>query len=181
MLKGERCFSAKCGMTRRPYVPGQHGPTQRTKLSEYGRQLREKQKIKKIFGLSEKGLSRIYGEAERRTGNSAENLLKLIESRLDNMVYRSGIGASRSDSRQIVSHGHVKVDGTKLSIPSSTIKPGQKISFDNTVKFDTKKVKHSAWIKYHEKAKEFEYLHMPSREETDLNINENLVVEYYSR
>lgn len=181
MLKGERCFSAKCGITRRPYIPGQHGPNQRTKLSEYGRQLREKQKIKRIFGLSEKDLSKVYTEAERRTGNSAENLVQLIESRLDNMVYRSGIGASRSDSRQIVSHGHTKVDGIKLDVPSAIVKPGQKISFDSSVKYDTKKLKNSAWIKYDEKNKAFEYLHMPSREETDLNINESLVVEYYSR
>lgn len=181
MLKGERCFSAKCAITRRPYVPGQHGPTQRTKLSEYGRQLREKQKIKRIFGLSEQDLSRIYQEAERRVGNSAQNLVQLIESRLDNYVYRAGIGASRSDARQIVAHGHVSVDGKKLSIPSAIVKPGQKVSFDKSVKLDSKKIKHSSWIKYDEKAKSFEYINMPTREETDLNINENLVVEYYSR
>lgn len=181
ILKGERCFSAKCSVTRRPYVPGQHGPVQRIKLSEYGRQLREKQKVKKIFGLSEADLSRLYSEADRRTGNTAENLVKLIESRLDNLVYRSGIGASRSDSRQIVSHGHVTVNGRKLSIPSASIKPGQKISFGKVVKIDPKKTKSSSWMKWDDKHKDCEYLRTPSRDEIDLNINENLVVEYYSR
>ena len=181
ILKGERCFSAKCAITRRPYVPGQHGPTQRTKLSEYGRQLREKQKVKKIFGLSEADLSKLYKEADRRTGNTAENLVQLIESRLDNLVYRSGIGESRSNSRQIVSHGHVKLDGRKLSIPSAMVKPGQKVSFDKTVKIDTKKAKSSSWLKWDDKTKACEYLRMPTREEIDLNINENLVDEYYSR
>lgn len=181
ILKGERCFSAKCSVTRRPYAPGQHGPTSRTKLSEYGRQLREKQKIKKIFGLSESDLRKLYAEAERRTGNSAENLIKLIESRLDNIVYRAGIGESRSNSRQIVSHEHVLVGGHKLSIPSASIKPGQMISFAKGIKIDPKKIKTSSWLRYDEKTKSFEYLRMPARDEIDLNINENLVVEYYSR
>lgn len=162
-------------------MPGQHGPVLRTKLSEYGRQLREKQKIKKIFGLSEGALRKLYAEAERRSGNSAENLVKLIESRLDNLVYRAGIGASRSDSRQIVSHEHVKVNDRKLSIPSAIIKPGQKISFAKDIKIDAKNSRVSSWLKYDEKTKSFEYLRMPTREEIDLNINENLVVEYYSR
>lgn len=181
ILKGERCFSAKCAMTRRPYVPGQHGPTSRTKLSEYGRQLREKQKIKKIFGLSEADLRKLYAEAERRSGNTAENLVQLIESRLDNIVYRSGVGASRSESRQIVSHAHVNVAEKRLSIPSASLKPGQKLSFDKSVKIDSKSIKTSPWIKFDEKKKSFEYLRLPNRDELDLNINENLVVEYYSR
>lgn len=181
ILKGERCFSAKCAVTRRPYVPGQHGPTQRTKLSEYGRQLREKQKVKKIFGLSEADLKKLYLEADRRTGNTAENLVRLIESRLDNLVYRAGVGASRSDSRQIVAHAHVSVDKRKLSIPSASIKPGQTVSFSKKVKIDAKKAKAATWLKFDEKSGSFEYLRMPLRDEIDLNINENLVVEYYSR
>lgn len=181
MLKGERCFSPKCAIIRRPYIPGQHGPNSRTKLSEYGRQLREKQKIKRIYGLSESDLAKIYTEAERLTGNTAENIVKLIESRIDNIVYRTGVSQSRSDARQIVSHGHVFLDGKKLSIASAQVLPGQKIAFDKSVKVETKKIKPAPWIKQDDKDKSFEYLSKPSREEIDLNINENLVVEYYSR
>lgn len=181
MLKGERCFSAKCALTRRPYIPGQHGPSSRTKLSEYGRQLREKQKIKRIYGLSESDLERVYREAERIQGNTAENIIKLIESRVDNVVYRTGVCQSRSDSRQVVSHGHVLLDGKKMSTASAQVNPGQSISFDKTVKVETKKIKPASWIKQNEKTKTFEYTTRPSREEIDLNINENLVVEYYSR
>lgn len=181
MLKGERCFSGKCAMTRRPYAPGQHGPNSRTKLSEYGRQLREKQKVKRIYGLSEVSLRKLYEEASSSSGNTSELLLQLIESRIDNLIYRCGIGASRSDSRQIVSHGHVRVGGTKLDVPSAIIKPGQIMELSNKSKIDLSKIKTSAWIKKDDKKKTFEYLHVPNKEEIDLNINEKLVVEYYSR
>ena len=181
MLKGERCFSAKCAMTRRPYVPGQHGPTSRTKLSEYGRQLREKQKIKRIFGLSEGDLSRVYREAERLSGNTAENIIKIIESRMDNFIYRAGIGSSRSHARQIVSHALVMLNGKKMSVPSAQVKPGDLITFYKSFKIDSKKIKPSPWIGFNDKNTSFEYLRQPSREDINLNINENLVVEYYSR
>lgn len=181
MLKGERCFSVKCAATRRPYAPGQHGPNSRTKLSEYGRQLREKQKIKRIYGLSESDLLRVYNEADRLAGNTAENIVRLLESRADNIIYRCGVSSSRSNARQIVSHAHTAIDGKKTSIPSAQLKISQKISIDKSFKTDDKKVKPAPWIKYDEKAKTFEYLRLPCREEIDLNINENLVVEYYSR
>ncbi len=181
MLKGDRCFSAKCAIVRRPYAPGQHGPTSRTKLSEFGRQLREKQKVKKIYGLSEKDLSRIYATASKSSGNTAETMTATIESRIDNLVYRCGVGTSRSESRQIVAHNHVLVDARKLSSPSAIVHPGHKISFDKTIKLDSKKLTISSWIKYDEKSKSFEYLHSPSKDEIDLNIDEKLVVEFYSR
>lgn len=181
MLKGERCFGTKCAMTKRPYVPGQHGPNQRVKISEYGRQLREKQKVKRIYGLSESDLKRIYVEADRLSGNTAENLIKLIESRLDNAVYRTGICDSRSSARQITSHKHVFIDDSKVSIPSIRIKIGQKLSFDKTITSEFKKLKPAAWIKLDDKTHKFEYLRLPSREELDFNVNESLVVEYYSR
>lgn len=181
MLKGERCFSAKCAMTRRSYAPGQHGPNSRTKLSEYGRQLREKQKIKRIYGISESDLKTIYNSADKSTGNTSEILLQLLESRIDNIVYRSGVGASRSDARQIVSHNHTYVDGKKLSSPSAHVKIGQIITFDKNVAIDFGKTNTAAWIKKDDKKKQFEYIHAPSRDEIDLNINEKLVVEFYSR
>ncbi len=181
MLKGERCFSAKCAMTRRPYTPGQHGPSSHSKLSEYGRQLREKQKIKRIYGISESDLKNIYNLADKSTGNTSEILLQLLESRIDNLVYRSGVGISRSNARQIVSHNHTYVDGKKLSSPSAQVKMGQTISFDKNVAIDFGKINTSAWIKKDDKKKRFEYSHIPTREEIDLNINEKLVVEFYSR
>ncbi len=181
MLKGERCFGAKCAMTRRPYHPGQQGPNSRTKLSEYGRQLREKQKLKRIYGLSEASLRRFFDMADKSSASTSDILLQLIESRVDNLVYRAGVGASRSDSRQIVSHGHVKVDGVKLDVPSAQVKPGQIIEIDNKLKIDIKKTKSSPWLKKDEKKRSFELLHLPNKEEIDLNINEKLVVEFYSR
>ncbi len=181
MLKGERCFSAKCSITRRSYQPGQHGPTARYKISEYGRQLREKQKLKRIYGISESDLKNIYIKADKATGNTSELIIQLVESRIDNIIYRCGIGDSRSQARQIVSHNHVLVDNKKISSPSAIIKSGQIISLDKSVKLDIKKIKNSPWIKKDEKKNHFELLHLPNKEEIDININEKLVVEFYSR
>lgn len=181
MLKGERCFSAKCALTRRSYHPGQHGPNARYKLSEYGRQLREKQKLKRIYGISENDLKSIYAKADKATGNTSELLINLVESRIDNIVYRCGIGDSRSQSRQIVSHNHVFVDNKKVFSPSASIKIGQVITFDKNLGLDIKKSKNAAWIKKDEKKNHFELLHLPNKDEIDLNINEKLVVEFYSR
>ncbi len=181
MLKGERCFSPKCAITRRSYIPGQHGPTSRSKLSEYGRQLREKQKTKRIYGIAENDIRRIYQASDKMTGNKAINFMNLLESRLDNVIYRCGVVSSRSEARQVVNHGHVMLNGKKLSIPSAKVSVGDVITFKKEHNLNGKKIKSASWIKHDEKKNSFNYLQNPSREEIDLNINENLVLEYYSR
>ena len=132
-LKGERCTSKKCAMERRPVAPGQHG-TGRKKASEYSVQLREKQKAKRAYGLLEKQFRGYYKEAERMRGVTGENMLALIERRLDNVVYRMGIGASRAQCRQIVNHGHITVNGKSVDIPSYQVKIGDVISVHETSK-----------------------------------------------
>ena len=128
-LKGERCTSKKCAMERRPVIPGQHGQSRRrVTFSEYGTQLREKQKVKRMYGILEKQCREYYEEAERMKGVTGENMLSLIERRLDNVVYRMGIGASRAQCRQIVNHGHITVNGKRVNIPSFLVKPGDVVA-----------------------------------------------------
>ena len=128
-LKGERCTTKKCAMERRPVIPGQHGNSRRrVTFSEYGTQLREKQKVKRMYGVLEKQFRDYYEEAERMKGVTGENMLSLIERRLDNVVYRMGIGASRAESRQIVNHGHITVNGKTVNIPSYIIKVDDVVS-----------------------------------------------------
>src|SRR4029078_11049553 len=130
-LKGERCYTDKCAIERRAYAPGQHGQS-RKKVSEYGTQLREKQKARRVYGVLEKQFRGYYEEASRRKGITGETLLQILESRLDNVVYRSGFGASRPEARQIVKHGHILVNGKRVDIPSYIVKPGDVISFAET-------------------------------------------------
>lgn len=182
MLKGDRCFTTKCSFSRRSYVPGDHGPMQRTKLSEYGRQLREKQKSKAIYGLSESALSRYYKDADVKEGNTTENLIAMMESRLDNVVYRAGFASSRSQAKQKVSHGLVSLNGRKVTVPSISVGKDDKIQVLYNI--DDKNVKSDNvpnWLKVDGKKKEICIKHIPSREEVDLSINEKLVAEYYSR
>ena len=179
MLKGDRCFSPKCAVVTRPYIPGQHGPNSRIKLSEYGRQLREKQKIKRIYGLSESDMRKYYAMAEKSEGSTTENLISLIESRLDNAVFRTGLAPSRNASRQLVSHGKVQKNGRKITIPSYMVSPKEVFSFN--FKIDENVESKSNWINVDLKKKVIEIKHIPSREEIELNVNESLVVEYYTR
>lgn len=186
-LKGERCLSKKCAMEKRPVVPGQHGQG-RKKVTEYGKQLREKQKVKRAYGLLEKQMRAYYEEAERVSGVTGETMLSLIERRLDNVVYRMGIGASRAEARQIVNHGHICVNGKKVDIPSYQVKAGDIISIKENKRniemfkaLKEVKVVLPKWLEFDATKLEGKVLDLPRRDDIDLNIEEHLIVEHYSR
>lgn len=192
-LKGERCMSTKCAMERRPYPPGQHGrETQfrRGRASDYSRQLREKQKVRRIYGVLEKQFRRYYKEAVRRKGLTGENLLVLLESRLDNVVYRLGFADSRPQARQLVQHGHFWLNGRSTNIPSRLVKPGDLISVRQQSRQKTYFKERSqimeergvpGWLSLDLRNMSGRILNLPSREEMDLPVNELLIVEYYRR
>ena len=186
-LKGERCLSKKCAMEKRPVVPGQHGQG-RKKVTEYGRQLREKQKVKRAYGILEKQMRAYYAEAERLSGVTGETMLSLIERRLDNVIYRMGIGASRAEARQIVNHGHICVNGRKVNIPSYQVKAGDIISIkENKRNIEMFKVLKEVkvvlpkWLEFDATKLEGKILDLPRRDDIDLTIEEHLIVEHYSR
>lgn len=190
MLKGEKCVSQKCPIEKgRKYPPGQHG-RKPVKLSEYGKRLREKQKLKYMAGINEEQLKRYFNLAQRQKGLVGENLLKLIERRLDNVVYRLSWAPSRAAARQIVTHGHVKVNGRKLNIPSYLVNVGDKIELDTSVR-DNIYIKKSlenfgerlpSWIKYLTEDKfSAEIVALPDRESCSFPVNETLIVEFYSK
>ena len=188
-LKGERCTSKKCAMESRAFAPGQHG-TLRKKSSEYSIQLREKQKAKRAYGLLEKQFHEYYEEAERLPGVTGENMLSLIERRLDNVVYRMGMAECRRDARQLVLHGHFTVNGKKVNIPSLIVKPGDVIavkeSSRSSVKFKTLAeseggVRIPKWIDSDKKNFTAKVVAMPAREDIDFEFNEQLIVELYSK
>ena len=186
-LKGDRCFGPKCPIERRgAQPPGQHGKKRVRRLSDYGIHLREKQKVKRTYSVLEKQFRNYYQMAQKSRGNTGERLLQLLESRLDNVVFRLGIVSSRSLSRQLVNHGHVKVDNSKVSIPSFQVKPGQTISLSDRgskLKFvkDSleKKIAPAKWLS--RKAMVGRVDRLPKREELDDSIRENLIIEFYSR
>ncbi|NTU69501.1 30S ribosomal protein S4 [bacterium] len=190
-LKGDRCFSAKCAFTKKAYAPGQHGSSFSRRPSEYGQQLREKQKVKRIYGVLEKQFRTYFEKAAKQDGVTGENLLKLLERRLDNAVYRCGFGDSRRLSRQMVSHGHIQVNGKKVSIASFLVKTGDVISFSSKFKKSPsyvlieEKAKSNKtvqdWLKLDAKAMQVTVAKDPARDNVDAEINENLIVEYYSR
>lgn len=186
-LKGERCTSKKCAMERRPVPPGQHGMG-RKKASEYSVQLREKQKAKRAYGLLEKQFHSYYEEAERMRGVTGENMLALIERRLDNVVYRMGIGASRAQCRQIVNHGHITVNGKSVDIPSYQVKIGDVIAVHETSKDNAlfkelrgARIVMPKWLEFDTETLVGKIIDSPKREDIDLNINEQLIVELYSK
>ena len=187
-LKGERCTSKKCAMERRPNVPGVHGAS-RKKATEYSLQLREKQKVKKAYGLLEKQFRAYYDMANnQRTGIVGENMLSLLERRLDNVIYRMGIGASRKESRQIVNHGHITVNGTTVNIPSYVVKVDDIIAIKDGKKElpmfkDLKDVKvvMPKWLEFNTEKLTGKINAMPQRDDIDLNIREHLIVELYSK
>ena len=175
-LKGERCVSKKCAFERRPVIPGQHGAS-RKRVTEYGTQLREKQKVKKAYGILEKQFRRYYEEAERMKGVTGENMLSLIERRLDNVIYRMGIGASRSECRQIVNHGHITVNGRRVNIPSYIVKVGDVIAVKENKKdlemfkqLKGMKIVMPKWLEFNADTLTGKILAMPQREDIDLNI-----------
>lgn len=186
-LKGDRCYTDKCGFSRRGYAPGQHGQG-RKKLSNYGLQLREKQKSKRIYGLLEKQFRKYYEKADRKKGITGENLLILLETRLDNVVYKLGYGQSRTEARQLVTHGHFKVNGKKVNIPSFKVSVNDVISVKDSSK-SSEKFKTFAenpktlptWLEGNTENFEGKVLREPTREEIDVPINETLIVELYSK
>jgi small subunit ribosomal protein S4 len=189
MLKGEKCNTQKCPIEKgRKYAPGQHG-RKPIKLSEYGRRLREKQKLKRMAGLTELQLKRYFDLARRQKGLVGENLLKIIERRLDNVVYLLGWVSSRKFARQLVSHRHIIVNDKKVNIPSYLVKPGDVIKLSEKVKdnvYILKSIENfsgrvPSWIKYNPEEFTAEIVGLPTREECSFPINETLIVEFYSK
>lgn len=187
-LKGERCYKGSCAFEKRPVAPGQHG-TGRKKVSEYGLQLREKQKCKRIYGLLEKQFRKYYEKADRMKGITGENMLSLLERRLDNVIYRMGIGSSRSQARQLVTHGHFTVNGRGVNIASYQVKPGDVIAVKETKKDnkyfeEIKTLKVGAmpkWLDFDPEKLEGKIIANPTREDIDSNIAEHMIVELYSK
>jgi small subunit ribosomal protein S4 len=191
-LKGERCLGPKCAIERRNYPPGEHGKqaTFRRKVSDYGRQLREKQKARRIYGVMEKQFRRYFREATRRKGLTGSTLLVILESRLDNVVYRMGFADSRAQARQLVRHGHFDVNGRKTNIPSFHVRPGDIISVrensrNNQYFRDRSQIIESSrspeWLNLNLAAMSGSMVAEPSREDIEIPLNEQLIVEYYSR
>lgn len=188
-LKGERRLAGKSALAKRPFAPGQHGQ-RRGKISEYGLQLREKQKAKFMYGLNEKQFRNLFKEAARREGNTGEIFIKLLESRLDNVVYRMGFATTRRFARQLVSHGHVLVDGRRVDIPSFRVSAGQKIEIREKSKENpqilraielTAQTGIVGWVDV-EKDKKFGiFTRIPEREEIQIPIEERFIVELYSK
>lgn len=188
-LKGERCTTKKCAMERRPVIPGQHGNSKRrVAFSEYGTQLREKQKVKRMYGVLEKQFREYYEKASKMKGVTGENMLSLIERRLDNVVYRMGIGASRKQARQIVNHGLITVNGKRVNIASYMVKAGDIIAIkenkqQNEMFKDLRgsKVVMPKWLEFDTNAFSGKVVTLPTREDVDADIKEQLIVELYSR
>ena len=188
-LKGDRCYTEKCGLTKRNSKPGQHG-TRRGKMSEYGIRLREKQKLRRFYGINETQFSTIYKRATGMTGQTGHNFLQLLERRLDNVVYRLGLGVSRSQARQLICHGHFTVNGRKLDIPSALLKVGDVVAVAEgsrdvpTIKENTEASASRsipAWLEFNPEAMSGSLVAVPVREQIDVPVNEQLVVEFYAR
>ncbi len=189
-LKGEKCFTDKCSIERRSYAPGQHGQRSGQRMSGYGVQLREKQKIRRLYGVLERQFRKVYAEADRRKGQTGENLLQLLEGRLDAVAYRMGFGVSRAEARQVVRHNGVLVNGKRVNIPSYTVKPGDTVELTEAARgqLRVKAAIEAAesrgfpeWIEVDVKAGKGVFKAYPQRAELPPTINESLVVELYSR
>lgn len=188
-LKGERCYTDKCAVSRRAAAPGQHGKG-RKKLSEYGLQLRAKQKARRYYGVLESQFEKYFDMATRKQGMAGENLLKILESRFDNIVYRSGMADSRKEARQLVRHNHFTVNGKKANIPSMLLKPGDVIAvteksktldkIKNIIENNSSRVR-PKWLDVDITNFVSKVMEMPSREDIDINIEEHLIVELYSK
>jgi small subunit ribosomal protein S4 len=187
-LKGSRCFTEKCAIERRNYPPGQHG-LGRSKRSAYGEQLREKQKAKRIYGLIEGQFRRYFERAEREKGVTGENLLRLLERRLDNVVFRLGFAASRAEARQIVGHGHVQVNGRKVSLPSFLVKVGDQVQLRSTSGLQERVAENLSagrgqvpqWLELTAAEKRGVIRSLPLRDDIQIPVQEQLIVELYSK
>lgn len=189
-LKGEKCFTDKCSVERRTYAPGQHGQKSGQRLSGYGQQLREKQKIRRIYGILERQFRKTFATAEGKKGQTGENLLQLLESRLDSITFRMGFGASRAEARQLVRHNGILVNGKRVNIPSYSVRPGDVIQLTDAARgqLRTKAALEAAdsrgfpeWLEVNAKEGRGVFKAFPAREELPASLNEGLVVELYSR
>ena len=184
-LKGDRCYSDKCAMANKAYAPGQHGQS-RKKVSEYGIQLRAKQKTKRFYGVLEGQFAHYFELATKMDGQAGENLLKLLESRLDNVVYRMGLATSRAEARQMVRHGHFTLNGHKANIPSILLKAGDVIEAKGTDKVKAMAEINASkpvakWLEINKETLVGKVIELPSREDIDLDVEEHLIVELYSK
>lgn len=189
-LKGEKCFTDKCAIERRSYAPGQHGQKSGSRLSDFGKQLREKQKLRRVYGLLERQFRRTYAIADQKKGITGENLLQVLESRLDTVSYRMGFGSSRTEARQIVRHNGILVNGKRVNIPSYSVRPGDVIEVAAKAK-EHLRIKGAVaaaetrgfpeWIEVDVKEMKGKFKVLPQRSELPSNINESLVVELYSK
>lgn len=189
-LKGTKCFTEKCPVERRGYPPGQHGQSRRTKISEYGVQLREKQKVRRMYGLQETQFRNTFAKALKQTGRTGETLVKLLERRLDNVVYRLGLAPSRKAARQLVLHGHFLVNHRPVDIPSFLVRAGDTIAVrDKSKKLEVihaamKRMKDTAmlpWLSLEKATMVGTFLNIPERADIPLNADEQLIVELYSK
>jgi small subunit ribosomal protein S4 len=188
-LKGEKCFTSKCAVENRPFPPGQHGQ-RRTRLSDYANQLREKQKVRRIYGVLEKQFRNYYKQAASTKGSTGDNLLQLLEGRLDNVVYRMGFSSSRSESRQLVCHNGISVNGSRVNIPSYQVRPNDVVSINEKSRSQLRiqaamdlaqQRGFSDWIDVDIKKMEGVFKSCPERGELPADINEHLIVELYSK
>ncbi len=189
-LKGKKCLSAKCPINNRNYPPGMHGRKRSAKLSDYGVQLREKQKAKRIYGILERQFRRYYHEAERRRGVTGENLLQLLESRLDSVIYRMGFANSRAQARQIIRHNHIKVNGIRVNIPSYHVRLGDTVEINDKSReipliTEALQLRRSAggyeWMEVNMKDMSGSMTRLPSVEEIGIPVKEQLIIELYSK
>ncbi len=192
-LKGSRCLTPKCSFERRSYPPGHHGREnqfRRGRASDYLLQLREKQKARRIYGVMERQFSRYFYRASQQVGLTGTNLLTLLERRLDNVIFRLGLASSRSQARQLVSHGHIALNGRKTDVPSALVSPGDTITirpesnqltYFKTLRQDIDDRRVPKWLSLDTGSLSASVLHMPAREDIDVTLNEQLIVEYYSR
>ena len=189
-LKGERCYSPKCAMERRPYPPGQHGQKRARRPSDYAVRLREQQKLRRIYGISERQFRNLFEEASKKKGVTGSVFLGLLESRLDNVVYRLGFAVSRRQARQLVRHGHITVNGRRVDLPSYRVRPGDEIAVaeksrnlelirQNLEAMKGRKV--GPWLSLDVEGMKGKFLRLPDREDLALPVNEQLVIEFYSR
>ena len=189
-LKGERCYTEKCAIEKRNFAPGQHGKTRKQKLAGYGVQLREKQKVKRIYGVLERQFRRYFAEADRRKGNTGETLLQLLEARLDNVVYRLGFASTRAEGRQLVSHKAITINGNVVNIPSYQVKVGDVVAIREKAKKQVRiaealslaeQTGFPLWVSVDAKKMEGSIKSWPDRSDFNQEVNESLIVELYSR
>ncbi|MDZ7704931.1 MAG: 30S ribosomal protein S4 [Trueperaceae bacterium] len=189
-LKGDRCYSAKCAIEKRPYPPGQHGQRRSRKMSDYGIRLREKQKLRRFYGMSEKQFSNLFEEAARRPGATGQVFLSLLESRLDSVVYRLGIASSRAQARQLINQGHIALNDRRLDIASHILDPGDVVTVRPQAKSfglirenieANRRRKLSPWLEFDADNLKGTFVRQPAREDIVVPVNELQVIEYYSR